>query len=121
MSKPGKLDVLGTLETATLRIKSHVLITHDANEIGLIFELNSFWRVIRTRAEIEHTIARLTLMRAGRARPVEIVSYDALDATDRTIATQYEAIHEAVRKRKREPEPERAPDTFAALAAVRRD
>lgn len=116
MSGPVRLDVLATLESIFGRVESHVLIVRDAREIGLIFELNSLWRVIRARAEFEQRIARLTLSREGRARSVCVVSFDALDASACEQARAF-----ARERKPRENEPELAPDVFAALATIRRD
>jgi hypothetical protein len=99
-----------------------MLLVRDASEIGLIFELNALWRVLRTRAELTGTLARLALIRAGRARPIEIVSLEALDESARERARDRERACERARKHARppEPEPERVADVFAALEALRR-
>lgn len=123
MSKPVRLDVLTTLESPSGEVRSHMLLVRDASEIGLIFELNTLWRVVRTRAELTRSLARLALIREGRARAIEIVSLEALDESARERARDHERTCERARKRARPPvpEPERVADVFAALAALRRD
>lgn len=101
--KPARLEILGTLDGPTGVNHSRLSLARELYEIGLIYELNELWRVLRARADLHSWIATLTL---SRTEP------------KRSIAVRYSPLPPS-----NAPEPECpiAPDVFAALAEMKRD